>query len=494
MSHARPQRPINEALALHQAGRVEDAYAAYRKILEGTPGEPVASHWLGVILFNQGNQSEGLELIRKSSIALPDRADFLQNLAAYLHRSRLYAEAVDTFRRALALKPKNPALHTGIAAALVYMGNTEGAERHAREAIAIDPTLAQPHVNLGLALRSSGRHELALEAQQRAVELAPGFPEARYNHAFALLMLGRYESGWREYEWRKKLPGAGGYRFSIPEWNGDPISSQTLLLHTEQGVGDTLHFLRYLPLAQSRSQATGIILTCQPPLLRFLKDNLPPDITVISTDELVSTPVVADAHAALLSLPLLLRAYTPEATPCPHLRVVTENRIDGAENVLRVGLVWAGNPRHTNDRQRSVPPETFLPLFDQPGVRFHSLQVPASAKDAASLKSAGLIDSAANLTDYADTAALIASLDLVITVDTSVAHLAGVLQKPVWTLIPPGNDWRWGAEGETSALYPTMRLFRRRPDEAWDAVIARVSVVLTELSLRRTQARGAGTK
>ncbi len=295
-----------------------------------------------------------------------------------------------------------------------------------------------------------------------------------------LLLAGQYEEGWHEYEWRWLCASHAHRqrRFSVPRWDGQPAPGRTILVHAEQGFGDALQFVRYLPLIIERAGGSGIILECRPEQASLFKQFESPRMRVVERSASDETLPPFDLHLPLLSAPLTLREFAPLPAKAPYL--VADSKLRdrwrrrlGCEAKFRVGLAWAGDPGHGHDRRRSIPPEKLSPLLEVPGIEFVSLQV-AGDPLPAKLADSGIRDFRKEIADFSDPAALIAELDLVITVDTATAHLAGALGRPVWVLLPFVPDWRWGVAREDSPWYPSMRLFRQFEPGEWDDVVQRV--------------------
>jgi hypothetical protein len=330
-----------------------------------------------------------------------------------------------------------------------------------------------------LILVSQHRFEKAREHYERAIALEGAGGNTRWNRGLLDLLQGKFEAGWQGYDSRILNPKVAPRSFAQPIWRGEPLHGARILLHHEQGMGDTLQFMRYAPLVHAAGGV--VILDVKPPVVRLAKQL--PDVEVIATGD----PLPAfEWQCPLMSLP---RAFntTLESIPAqvPYLRAPDDARqkaaaIDLPEGILRVGFVSSGNPDFADDRLRSISASTFSPLFRIEGVRFCSLQFGPAAAQLRELN-AEIVDLAPHVRDFADTAALIERLDLVISVDTAVAHLAGALAKPVWTLLPFAPDWRWMLDREDSPWYPTMRLFRQPSQGDWAAVIERVGEKLRKL-------------
>jgi hypothetical protein len=315
------------------------------------------------------------------------------------------------------------------------------------------------------------------------LELEPNYAEAHYNLGMFLLQLGCYEEGWRECEHR--LSCATVRRdFSRPRWNGERAKGRTILVYGEQGFGDALQFIRFVPLVRPKAGARRVILETHPALVRLLTQSGGWEAEITPGFQSAENALPSfDSQIPLLSLPLALGLFDPLPMTAAYLRADPELRRAwrerlGARSKPRVGLVWAGSADHTGDRLRSIPAKALLPLLQLRNLEFYSLQLGPPAAATTALAAAGLIDLTAHISDFADTAALLAELDLIISVDTAVAHLAGAMARPVWTLLPLQSEWRWGPAGEATPWYPTMRLFRQPAWGDWGAVVQRVAAEL----------------
>ena len=341
--------------------------------------------------------------------------------------------------------------------------------------------IAAAYDGLGMAYFEQLELDQANAAFEKAIAIRPKWPIAHYHHDQTLLLGGRFAEGWEEYEWRLHIPEFQHRHFSAPRWNGEQLAGRTLLVICEQGYGDVFQFVRFLPAM--RDTGGRVVFECPGDVTEFLEPLLPPDDLIALSGR--GPPAVAfDTYVSLLSLPRCcgteldsipntvpyLTAPRPLAAPvCAEL----------AEPGFKVGLVWAGRPSHPDDRQRSTKLAAFAPLAGIPRLRLFALQTGAAAAEADSPPpELSIYQLATWLDSFARTAAVIDQLDLVITVDTAVAHLAGALGKPVWTLLPFAPDWRWLTEREDSPRYPTMRLFRQKKPSDWAEVVQRVVAAL----------------
>jgi hypothetical protein len=376
----------------------------------------------------------------------------------------------------LELRPGFAEAHTNLGLALVDQGAIEEAVVCYRRSLEIAPGSAEAHNNLAVAYRRQAELDAAVSAARRALEIRPAYAEAHNNLGIFLLHLGRYEEGWREFEHRLQCATSPRH-FSKPRGQGERVEGRTLLIHWEQGYGDALQFARYAPLVRERSGAERVILETHPGMARLLAQSSGWNAEIVSNladDETRLPPF--DCQVPLMSLPLALGIFEPLPMTAayvhadPELRQEWRQRL-GDSSRKRVGLVWAGSTEHKGDRLRSIPPEKLRPLTQIQGLEIYSLQIGPTAVDTQRLRAAGLIDLTEHIHDFADTAALVAELDLVISVDTAVAHLAGAMGREVWTLLPFPSDWRWGLSSDTTPWYPTMRLFRQPHPGDWDAVV-----------------------
>jgi hypothetical protein len=356
---------------------------------------------------------------------------------------------------------------------------------HYRNALALRPDYADAWLNLGVALKDLMRLPEAIACYRQAIALEPANAEAHSNLGIALLAAGELPEGWREHEWRWKTPHLIAARrdFGVPLWRGEPAEGRTLLIHAEQGFGDTLQFCRYASMASARGMR--VIMEAQPPLVRLLRTLTGVDVVLARGDPLPAF----DLHCPMLSLPLAFGTSLETIQSSGRYLHADPARVAEWRDRLaavdaastRVGLVWAGNPRRHSrgltavDRRRSISPERLAPLLRLPGLRFFSLQKdgPRPAGHIAAL------DFMTEMEDFADTAALIMNLDLVISVDTAVAHLTGALGKPVWLMDRFDTCWRWLTGRSDSPWYPNLRLFRQPRPGDWDTVLDAIARELT---------------
>ena len=470
----------NMGTALRDQDRPLDAIASYRAALRLVPDYAEAHYNLGTTLMEQFRQDEAAASLDRALQLREDFPEAQHNLGNVLREQGRLIEAEACCRRALALRPDLAEAHNNLGIVLRDQDRANEALACFATAIRLKPTLAEAHNNVGTALRHAGSPAEAVASFNRALALRPDFAEAHSNLGMALLALGRFEAGWTHYEWRWKTAhlSAAGRGFTQPQWRGEPACGRTLLIHAEQGFGDTLQFCRYAILAASRG--LRVILEVPRPLLRLL-NSLDGVAQLVARGE----PLPAfDLHCPMLSLPSALGTTVGTIPDAPgYLRADPDDATRWADRLdampargLRVGLSWAGNPRRHSpalaavDRRRSLPFERLAPILALPGLQLFSLQKdgPPAALDAP------LTDHMGEMADFADTAALVAQLDLVISVDTAVAHLAGALGTPVWVLDRFDSCWRWLTDRSDSPWYPSMRLYRQATAGDWDQVLADV--------------------
>ena len=455
----------NHGLVLNALQRYEEALASFDRALRLKPD-------YAEVLANRGNALLRLNRL-EAALACYERAIALKPdyfVAHYNRGNALLAlgraeEALAAYDRALALVPNHADALNNRGNALLRLGRAEQALASYEQALALSPVNAEAVNNRGNALSAMGDVTQALAAFDAAAALDPQRADAVYNGAMARLALGDFARGWAQYEARWNVSQFLPQRrnFAAPLWLGaEPLDGKTILLHAEQGFGDTLQFIRYLPLVAARG--ASVLLEVQAPLKSLLA--ITPGITQIFAGG-EALPAF-DTHCPLMSLPLAFGttlATIPAEVPyvgAPADRVARWQVRLGALARPRVGLVWAGRPTHLNDRNRSLALQRLVPLLADPRVAFVSLQRELRAEDEAVLRAhPAIVDVSAELTDFADTAAAIGALDLVVSVDTAVVHLAGAMGKPVWVLLPHAVDFRWLYGRDDSPWYPSARLFRQ---------------------------------
>jgi Flp pilus assembly protein TadD len=522
-----PAEAIQIGVKHFRAGRFEEAEDACNKVLQLDANNPQAIHLLGVIAHQTGRNTLAVNLLRRAIALKGDVPDFHNNLGNIFAKLGRFEEAAATFQHAIRLRTDYAEAHNNLANVFSRMGQTDAAIAGYRKAAQLKPNYVEAHTNLGNLLRRLGRFDEVAECFKKAVQIDPNNAEAynalaltyqdqgdldqalatidraiavksnnprlRFNRALMLLMRGDWDEGWKEYEWRWRLSdhNADRLRFQGPAWEGDDPAGRTILLHCEQGLGSTFQFIRFAALVAQRN--AKVIVECQPPLKKMLSC-LGPEIAVIAKGEALPA---FDLHLPLMSLPRVLKTdMTSIPTEIPYLkadeRLVEQWRNElSAEQGMKIGIAWQGNPAYAGDQQRSIPLRHYAALAHVPGVELYSLQkvrgmeqiAPAGATD-------WLVDLAPRLDEstgpFMDTAAVIANLDLIITSDTSIAHLAGALGAKVWVALPYAADWRWMLKREDCPWYPkNMRLFRQSHPGDWPEVFSRIAKALAGEVQRR---------
>ncbi|MFZ9487437.1 MAG: tetratricopeptide repeat protein, partial [Alphaproteobacteria bacterium] len=480
---ARAAAHAGRGAALRALGRMREAVAAQERAVALAPADAGLRFGLGVALQAAQAMADAAEAYRAALAIDPRHVPALANLALALGALGRHDAALAAADEALALAPGLAEAQGARAAALRATGRAEEALAAVDAALALAPGNAPFHANRANALRDLGRLAEARDACDRAVALEPGLADARRNRAMLMLLAGDWEAGWREWEWRKRSSEPSGDRFpGRPAWTGaGDLAGRRVFLHWEQGFGDTIQFCRYAPLLAARG--ARVTLAVQEPLLRLAR-SLGPEVEVAGG---AREPAGGfDLHCALMSLPLAF-GTTPGSVPPPaplrappELEAAWAARLGPRDGRPRIGLAWSGRPSHANDRNRSMPFAVLAPLLDA-GMRWISVQQEIRPADEAALRADGRVEHfGAEIGDFADTAALLGQLDLVLSVDTAVAHLAGTLGLPLWLLLPRDPDWRWLAGREDSPWYPSARLFRQAVPGDWAGVAGRVSAALAE--------------
>jgi len=465
------------ALQYQRMGRLEEAEALYHQVIAAQPDHFVAHNNLGLVLACRGQADESVAAFQRALRIAPTYAEAYNNIGIVLAAQDRLDEAAAAFRDTLRLKEGFPEAWNNLGNVLRNQGRPEEAIASYRQALQLQPQYAQAAYGLGNALLELRRIEEAFASYQRALELEPGHADARLNMALLLLLCGDFQQGWPLYESRWEAFPDGRRHFAQPRWNGGPVPGRRVLIHAEQGLGDSLQFIR---CAQSVADRGGhVIAECPPPLLDLFR-------TARGVSEVITAgtpPPSFDLHVPMLSLPLILQTTTatiPADVPYlfadPARSEVWRQRLGPPRASLRVGVAWTGNPQNRETAKRGIALDRFLPLLRLDSIAFFSLQVGPGAEQLRQFAAADAIhDHSAAIQNFADTAAFMANLDLIISVDTATTHLAGALGRPVWTLLPFAADWRWGLNGETTPWYPTMRLFRQTTPGDWESVMERVA-------------------
>ncbi len=449
---------LNLGVALKACGRLAAATEAFRRVIDLDPGYAEAHFNLGNAAREGGDLAGAARSYRTALDIKPDYHQALNNLGGVLADLKRPDQAADIFSQVVAARPGDAQALNNWGNALLKLHKRGEAEVCFRRALVLAPDDARVRLNLGGALEAGNRLEEALAVYEEALEQTPGCSDLKLRRAMALLALGRFTEGWAAYEERWRLKSAAVP--PGPRWDGAALDGARLLLWAEQGFGDAIQFARYAPLAAARGGR--VVLAC-PGELTGLFETLDGVAGVVPLEPLPAY----DLHAPLMSLPGLFARQIPQSgaylRPDPGLTATWRARL-GAGERIKVGLAWRGSPGHENDDARSMDPSFLAPLLDVPGVDFFSLQVGAPPPR-------GLCDLAPELNDFAETAAVMACLDLVISVDTAPAHLAGALGVPFWLALPCVPEWRWPREGGSTPWYGAARLFRQPAPGDWAGVV-----------------------
>jgi tetratricopeptide (TPR) repeat protein len=479
-----------------RAGRLGEAEKKCRGILLQNPDDAGALSLAARLARQQGRIGEAVEFAARAAHAHPHVAELHADLGDLSRAAGMREQAIAALARAVQLKPLDPRFHNGLAAAyfenrqieqalevcdravqlgatdayawsnrsgvLRELGRFEEAADMMDRALQLQPDLAPSHLNMGLIRAGQERLSEAMDCTARAIALRPDFAEAHYTLGILQLLLGDLERGWPEYQWRPTRKALTGK----PLWRGEDPSGRTVLLLTEQGFGDAIQFVRYVPMLEERG--ARVVLTCRAELARLLEQI----VRVVRPGEALPPH---DLWCPLLDLPMVFGTNIQNIPArIPYLKAAP---IAEKSRNLRVGLVWAGSPTHRDDYRRSIRFEQLKPILDVPGIEWVNLQVGPAARQA---EGSPFLLPPIEPRDFADTAAVLAGLDLTVSVDTAVAHLAGAIGKPVWILLAKVPDWRWLLGRPDSPWYPTMRLFRQHKYGDWEGPIREAAQQLLE--------------
>jgi tetratricopeptide (TPR) repeat protein len=478
-----PEAHNNLGTALLMQRQPEAAAASFQRAVELKPDLVEANSNFGEALRQLNRFEEAVHWCRQAVYLRPSFAEAHNHLGASLTGMGAVEEAVEALHEALRLKPELHEARTNLAYALWRLGRLDEAAACCHDALALKPDYANGYNILGVVRAKQNRLDEALTYYERAIALEPTFPEAHFHRGLVLLVQGKLAEGLSEYEWRRQCTSLGMHGLPGPAWDGAPFPGKTLLLHAEQGLGDTVMFIRYAALVKQRGG--NVLFSCPAPLLPLLSGCAGVDGFTVAGAQVDGVHL----HASLMSLPYLL-GTTPATIPgeVPYLfpaedRVAHWRQELAGVRGLKVGLVWQGNAQHPEDRVRSIKLERFEPLARIPGVRLIGLQAGTGSEQVRDL--AGRFD-ILDLTGRMDTtpgalldaAAVVRNLDLLVSVDTALVHVAGALAVPVWMATPHSPDWRWQLEREDSAWYPTLRLFRAPAPAEWGPVLAHMAEAL----------------
>ena len=427
------------ALHAHQSGDIAQAAELYMRILCSEPMHADALHLLGVVAYQTRHFHHAVRLI--------------------LHSIRVERNAPVARR------------YNNLGAALLDNLRSDLAKEAFKVALILNPAFTDSLINIGNIHTIEDELDNAIRWFGRSITMQPGAAPGHFARSKALLAAGRFQEGWGEYDWRWHTGEASRRSFLQPRWKGEDPSGKTILIHAEQGMGDTIQFCRYVPLVADLGATT---IFEAPPELMDLLSGMPGVSQFVQRGDILPA---FDYECPLLDLPQIFGTdlkTIPQIVPLPRLLPSPVKRAD--QGTLRIGICWAGNPRHSKDKARSVPLAELVPLITENAASWHVLQKDLRIGDAALMEgNATLIRDEAAFTRFSRTAELISTLDLVITVDTSIAHLAGTVGVPTWVMLPRDPDWRWLRQRTDSPWYPAMRLFRQRHSGEWQGVIREIS-------------------
>lgn len=471
------QFQVNRAVVLAQLGRIDEATGSLRQAI-ARQGDVADTHYnLAHLLDRQGNLDESISEYRRALDLRSDYAQAWNGLGSALMKKGETEDAIAAFRQVTVLQPQSAEAQGVLGNSYHRAGRFDDAIDAFNAALRLKPGYPEVLYSIANVQRDQGKLDEAIATFDQALAARPIYPEAQWNRALTLLLKGDFENGWKAYESRwtdqaRLLPK--------PLWDGKGLEGKRILLRLEQGFGDIIQFIRYAPRVAERGGK--VVVQCPQPLKRLLEGQCNVE-TVVSFEEQVPE---YDVHYPLLSLPALF-GTTLETIPndVPYLLADAAlaqswaDRIRGEPAGIHVGIAWAGNPEYVHDRQRTIPPAALKPLASVPNVRFYSLQKGVTSAQLSTMP-VSMVDWTDELKGFADTAALITNLDVIIACDTAVAHLAGAMAREVWTLLPYAPDWRWMLGRRDSPWYPTMRLFRQPRAGDWSAVIEEVKAALTK--------------
>ncbi|NQV85132.1 MAG: glycosyltransferase family protein [Rhodospirillales bacterium] len=471
----------NLGIIYHELGRLDDAVERQKQAIALDGKFSPAFFELGNVYRALGQFEAAIEALQTAVAEKPDYYQAYNNLGLAFSDVGRLDDALGCFDKALSAKPDYADAYLNMGNALRELGRPDAAAVSFQKAIVLQPDFALAHNNLGNVLMDLDLFKAAAASYAKAIDINPDNPSTHKNLGIISLLLGDFETGWPEYSWRRleddmffKVRG-----YKAPFWDGGDLGGKTIFVYPEQGLGDTIQFVRYLSMLHQRGARVAFDVPL--PMVPLMWDLEGVDISLKSGDLLPPF----DCHIPLLELPGLF-GTTLDTIPAGVAYLhAGQNLVDawgerlGPKTGFRIGLVWAGNAAHLNDHNRSIAPEMFLPLVETPGVEAFSLLVGRDG-EAAQVFGDAVTDLAPHLRDFSETAAAISHMDLVISVDTAVAHLAGALGADVWTMLPFNPDWRWMLDRNDSPWYPSMRLFRQEKRNHWDGVLERVATELAQ--------------
>lgn len=474
---------INYGVACRAYGNLVEAESAYRDAIRLVPDSAFAWFNLGNLLSDLRRTDEALPALQKADTLQPGTPEILNNIGIQHYARGEIEAALWHYEAALAANPEFADALTNCGNALQRLYRLDEAHIALKRALELAPDNPTYRLNMSAFLAAAGQHDQALQWAEKAIAAEPTYIEAQLKRASLLIQQGQLKEGFSEYEKRWKIPGWHPLPsvFICPTWHGEDISDKHLLVWNEQGFGDALMYARYLPLLLSR--AARVTFMCEQSLMKLMRESLPSEITVM---DLAKPPPFSDYHTSIMSLPHLMGTDV-ESIPAnaPYLSVASDNETYWREKLdaqcagkIKVGLVWAGNPQQSHDYTRSIDPTLIAPVTDREDINFVNLLIGPRGDE---WTGPSLVDLRSEIEDFADTAALMKSLDLVISVDSAPAHLAGGLGIPLWVLLSYDPDTRYFLNRDDCPWYPSARLFRQTRPGDWSDVISQVNSALNAL-------------
>ncbi len=472
---------LQQGMEKHNQRLYQEAELNYRKVLDIDPEQPDAIHFIGVLAYNVGNFTAAKKYLRQAIQLSPDHAGCYCNMGNVYQQEGDFKTSIQYYEKTLKHDASHHLAMNNLGVAHIRLGDYDRAVRYIKQALTLSPDYAGAHNNLGESYSNLGEYEKAMNCYEKAIALEPEMVDAHWNRSLALLLRGDLDKGFAEYEWRWKRSDTPKRDIdSQKRWAGEDIRDRVVFVYEEQGLGDALQFARYLPML--REKGAMIVFEVSPVLARLFEPlDMIDKLWVRNTRKGTRQIDRYDVHCPVLSLPAMFNTRLdsiPQKIPYLEadqaLTASWQRRLASIGGV-KIGIAWAGNPDHRNDHNRSCMLSEFQQLADLPGVSLIGLQKDKYEKwtdiDPGSVLA---FDAGDDLHDFADTAAAIENLDLVICVDTALVHLAGGMGKEVWVLVPFFPDWRWMLDRSDSPWYPTMRLFRQEKINAWSPVFRKM--------------------